>query len=123
MSAKVVTPSVPKQVLDYLSSSFKKGKDIKKVNPTIPHRIKFCGEFIEVGSGKTLWRTKGHAKLALNHHVNDLLFYGSDFGKMAAELYHKEKINAKFLISELESAGLIEYVPHVQEEVIITKSK
>jgi hypothetical protein len=70
-----------------------------KTITTRPCRIKFLGNFIVTNSKKTIWRNKGHAKLALLNHFK-CSFYSSPLPNYTVEE----------IIKELEKLGHIEYV-------------
>jgi len=113
MASKKLLSAIPAEITNYLALSFKKGKTVK---PTTPYRIKFRGEFITLESGKTLWRTKGHAKSAMTNHISSLLWYDKPFQKLVNSFYGDDyrHENAKNLHQALESEGVIEYVPHTE---------
>lgn len=113
MASKPITSAIPAEITDYLALSFKKGKTVK---PTTPYRIKFRGEFITLKSGKTLWRTQGHAKSAMTNHIQSEAWYGGDFKKMLEKLNLKGRYNEeiKFVHENLVAEGIIEYVPHTE---------
>lgn len=85
----------------------------KSTNKTVPHRVKFLGEFIVTESGKTLWRTKGHAKLAVFNH-----FYSNrEFNALVNKLFNTDYArndDIRLVIKELEEQGYLEYVPGVE---------
>lgn len=113
MASKKSPSAIPSEITDYLALSFKKGKTVK---PTTPYRIKFRGEFITLESGKTLWRTKGHAKSAMTNHISSQIWYQKHFQCLLYAFYGSDyrHENAKNLHQTLESEGIIEYVPHTE---------
>ncbi len=96
--------------LDKIASTFTHPKDASK---TAPHRVKFLGKFVVTESGKTLWRTKGHAKLAVFNH-----FYSNrGFNALVKKLFNTDYArndDIRLVIKELEEQGYLEYVPVVE---------
>lgn len=111
MASQSVKSTIPKEIIDYLSLTFKKGKTVK---PTTPYRIKFLGEFVTLESGKTLWRTKGHAKSAMVNHIKSKIRYDDSFWKMLEKMTPKNRYKIEFIHEKLMEEGVIEYVPHTE---------
>ena len=97
-----------------------KKEDVKKLEDTFnplsdkqiktnPCRIRFNGKFIQVSSGKTIWRQKGFAKNALNNHIStcrksDLPEY------VIGQNGYVDKQKLKEYLQELENQKILEYV-------------
>lgn len=90
--------NIPQDILDYVAKTFGKAPPLKNFKPCL---IKFNGEYVRVGSGKSVWKCRGHAKNALNNH-----FQYADkaiLNKVGAK-------DAKEFVKFLENAGIIEFV-------------
>lgn len=103
---------IPENILKVVIDSFNiEQKTIKK---TIPHRIKINGNFITTMSGKTIWKTLGHAKSALNHHISNIIgykrFMSYEDYKILQNLAGKER-TPKYVMEYMVSKGIVEFVP------------
>ncbi len=57
------------QLIDKITESFIKN-EIPAAKDVKPCRIKWMGKFVRTNSGKTVWRSVGHAKNALKQHFS-----------------------------------------------------
>ncbi|RTL01308.1 MAG: hypothetical protein EKK57_04955 [Proteobacteria bacterium] len=105
--------NITPELITTIQRSFKTEKSPKTVK-TRPCRIKFYGNFIVTHSGKTVWRNIGFAKSALLCHLQ----LDSTICHLIGGYY-----NAKELRTELEKAGLIEYVEVDIEDFAVQKKK
>jgi hypothetical protein len=94
-----------------LKQSFRGFNQPLKSRKSIPHRIRFNGEFITTDSNKTIWRTKGHAKSALLNHFHMSIGYGDKFLKD----HFPQCKTLKELMLFLEKAGIIQYVEFLEQ--------
>jgi hypothetical protein len=99
---------ITNEELSRLQQSFPEFKE-KKVS-TKPCRIKFCGKFIRLSSGKTIWRTKGFAKTALLNHLKDSRELPKSCYHFAGTVPYVVSDEVKKLLRELESTGVVQYV-------------
>lgn len=71
-------------------------------------RIKINGSYFMAPSGKTSWKTKGHAKNAFHDTFERAVF---EFIPEIYELYSKEKLKElKKILEKMEEQKIIEFV-------------
>jgi hypothetical protein len=106
--------NIDQTVLESMNSSFPKHDH--HLRKSTPCRIRFNGRFITTLSGKTLWRTVGHAKTALLHHFEtvasrDKYKPNKTLGFLPVTQYgYIDGNTMKGFIRQLEAEGHIEYV-------------
>ena len=105
--------NIDQDVLTQIDATFvKKDHHLRKSTPC---RVRFLGKFITTKSGKTLWRTVGHAKSAILNHFEQQC--GSYHGKKNLPFLPRSQYGyvdgetMKGFIRQLESEGHLEYVP------------
>lgn len=80
-------------------------------------RIKFNGKYITVSSGKSSWKTKGHARSAFNNHLcsPDIQMFAEannippDSVHYGRAYYNRSELR-KIVIQALIDSGLLEFV-------------
>jgi hypothetical protein len=91
------------------------------VKKQTPCRIKINGEYIKVPSGKTLWKCKAHARLAVKTHFGYM--FGQELQKFYPQLatvlgpfgeyYIPDKVETECydeFIEYVQSQGILEFV-------------
>ena len=86
------------ELLNTIINSFTPPKP-KKPSKSNPTRIKVNGKIAKLNSGKSLWRTLGFAKNALNNHINGCMTYEDrrKYGYMKTSDINKELVRLKIV--------------------------
>jgi hypothetical protein len=80
----------------------------KKSVPTC--RIKWKGEYVQVENGKSVWRTRGHARAAFRHHLGAARLTETIVREMGIPRYGQEyRTMEKAVIDSLEACGLLKF--------------
>lgn len=90
-----------KTQLNKLLESFKPNQDGDLTVPKTVWRVKIDGEFIRTLSGKTVWKKLGHAKNALNQHVQIWC---------SMHLPDDSNFDAKSIVNDWIKDGTIEFI-------------
>ena len=102
--------NIDQDVLRQIDATFMK-KD-HRLRKSTPCRVRFLGKFITTKSGKTLWRTMGHAKSAILNHFERCSRFGYGLPFLPRGQYgYVDGETMKGFIRQLESEGHLEYVP------------
>ncbi len=88
--------------------------DPEPLKPIKPVRVKVNGKYIYTKSGKSLWKTVGHAKSAIKHHFCSMYQNPLEkevyYGNQATGYKEHNAVWAGF-IKHLEEKGILEFVP------------
>ncbi len=109
--------NIPDNIIKTVINSF--NYDPRLLKTDTPYRIKINGKYIKTMSGKTLWKTLGHAKSALNNHISNLISYRryselNEDIKILEDISGKEK-PTKIVIDFLIKNNIVEFVPFTPE--------
>ncbi len=116
--SEIMNDKIPDEIINKIVLSFKPIVAKKPSKAQIPHRIKVNGQYVTLRSGKSLWKSIGNAKAALNNHLSDLEYHRIPYSEVKILQSIGGKLNRRYMAGIIEilvKEGIVEFVPHTDD--------
>lgn len=105
-----------KDAADHIAAATAPMDPPKKRKNRVPVRIRLDGKFVKLASGKSIWNCEGHAKVALQGHVNGFVYFANIEEITDEERRRDDVRTARVVYEYLVESGRAEFVPYEDDD-------